>query len=414
MAVMRFSRAAFGQALPGGLSPNPAPKENSPMQREEIMSSSPARLADLDAIRARHSLSGLIGRKVKLRRSTGGFKGLCPFHQERTPSFHVSDAKGTYHCFGCGAHGDLFRWVQEIDGVDFKEAARRLSEGEPIRAGAAIAQRESRRREDSPFVDSVEVARWLWRSSQTAVGSIAERYLRSRGLDTGGVRQFRMLSALRFHPRAAVVPWRVGAAEGDVRKRAPAMLGLIVDRDGLPMGVHATYLRQDGADKIERKMWGGLQRGAVWLSGCPGDVPGGRIAVGEGIETVWSWVQRNQWDGAAAAALSLDNLQGGIARRDGVWPLWNIRAEIDRPPFLIKGAAEAVLLVDADMKPLKNQKLQARRGARWERGTIGQAERAGICAAAAVQHWRHAGAAIVRAERPPMGMDFNDMVRAGQ
>nr|WP_245201726.1 CHC2 zinc finger domain-containing protein [Sphingomonas trueperi] len=382
--------------------------------REESVSPPSASLADLDAIRRRHSLSGLIGKKVKLRRSSGGFKGLCPFHKERTPSFHVSDASGTYHCYGCGAHGDLFRWVQDSEGVDFKEAVRRLSDGDPIQADAALPQRAGPLREDSGVVASVEVARWLWRTSLPALGSIVERYLVARGLELGGIRQFRMLSALRFHPRAAVVPWRVGAAEGDVRKRAPAMLGLIVDRDGEPMGVHATYLRQDGSDKIERKMWGGLQRGAVWLQGCPGDMPGGRIAVGEGIETVWSWVQRNQWDGAAAAALSLDNLQGGIVRKDGVWPLWNIRAELGRPPFLIQGAAEAVVLVDADMKPLADQKLQYRRGAKWVRGTIEQAERAQICATAAVQHWRHAGAGLVRAERPPMGMDFNDMVRAAQ
>ncbi|NLS25722.1 DNA primase [Sphingomonas sp. S2M10] len=378
------------------------------------MSPSPTSKVDLEAIRRRHSLSGLIGKRVKLQKTARGFKGLCPFHQEKTPSFEVRDGQGTYHCYGCGAHGDLFRWVMETENVDFREAIARLSEGEPIAAAAPIAQRDSRRREDASFVPSAEVARWLWRTSQPALGSIVERYLLSRGLQLGGIRQARMLLSLRFHPRAAVSPWRVGAMAGDVRRRAPAMLGLIVDRDGLPIGVHATYLRQDGSDKIERKMWGALQRGAVWLHGCPGDAVGTRIAVGEGIETVWSWVQRNDWDGSAAAALSLDNLQGGIVRKDGVWPLWNIRADLDRPPFLVERAEEVVVLVDADMKPLTDQKLQLRRAMRWERGTIDQAERARICATAAVQHWRHAGAGLVRAERPPMGMDFNDMVRAAQ
>lgn len=58
--------------------------------------------------------------------------GLCPFHKEKTPSFHVNDRRGFYHCFNCGAHGDVFRFVQETKGVDFREAVTQLAKSAGI------------------------------------------------------------------------------------------------------------------------------------------------------------------------------------------------------------------------------------------------------------------------------------------
>ncbi len=78
--------------------------------------------ADLDALRSRVVLSEIVGRSIKLRKAGREWKALCPFHEEKTPSFTVSDEKGFYHCFGCGAHGDAIRWLMEKDRMGFGDA----------------------------------------------------------------------------------------------------------------------------------------------------------------------------------------------------------------------------------------------------------------------------------------------------
>lgn len=85
----------------------------------------------LDALKARVNLVDLVGKQVALRRSGREYKGLCPFHQEQTPSFSVDAERGLYHCFGCGAGGDLLTWVEamETPNGDFAEAVRWLERG---------------------------------------------------------------------------------------------------------------------------------------------------------------------------------------------------------------------------------------------------------------------------------------------
>ena len=81
----------------------------------------------LDELRARVSLSGLIGRSVRVQKAGREFKACCPFHNEKTPSFTINDDKGFYHCFGCGAHGDAIRWMTEHQGLPFIEAVKELA-----------------------------------------------------------------------------------------------------------------------------------------------------------------------------------------------------------------------------------------------------------------------------------------------
>ncbi len=81
--------------------------------------------AFLDELRARTPMAALVGRKVKLARSGKSWKGCCPFHGEKTPSFYVYD--DGYHCFGCGAHGDAIGFVMNTEGAGFVEAVERLA-----------------------------------------------------------------------------------------------------------------------------------------------------------------------------------------------------------------------------------------------------------------------------------------------
>lgn len=93
-------------------------------------------------MRQRVNLAELVEKYVKLTKSGSEFMGLCPFHQENTPSFTVVPAKGFYHCFGCGAHGDCIAFVQEIEGLEFKDAVEKLVGKSYVPTGAAVTPRE--------------------------------------------------------------------------------------------------------------------------------------------------------------------------------------------------------------------------------------------------------------------------------
>ena len=86
------------------------------------------RTEDIAEVRARVRIDEVIGEHVTLRPAGGGsLKGLCPFHDERSPSFHVTPAKGLYHCFGCQAGGDAIAFLMQLQGLTFAEAVERLA-----------------------------------------------------------------------------------------------------------------------------------------------------------------------------------------------------------------------------------------------------------------------------------------------
>ncbi len=90
-----------------------------------------------DEIRARIDLVDLIGAHVRLTKSGRSFKGLCPFHEEKTPSFHVNPERGMWHCFGCGEHGDCFTFLMRLETLSFPEALQRLAD----KAGVTLERR---------------------------------------------------------------------------------------------------------------------------------------------------------------------------------------------------------------------------------------------------------------------------------
>src|SRR6059058_4114521 len=84
--------------------------------------------SDIEEVRARTNIADIIGEQVALRPAgVGSMKGLCPFHDERSPSFHVRPAVGLYHCFGCSEGGDVISFVQKVDLLSFTEAVERLA-----------------------------------------------------------------------------------------------------------------------------------------------------------------------------------------------------------------------------------------------------------------------------------------------
>src|ERR671916_2325093 len=128
----------------------------------------------------------LVGTRSDLRRVGTRFTGLCPFHDERTPSFSVRPDVGRYHCFGCGEDGDVFAFVQTTETLDFPEAVKRLAEesGVELRREREDPQEEERRRRRERLYSLLEraasfYANYLWESDEA---SKARDYLLGRGL----------------------------------------------------------------------------------------------------------------------------------------------------------------------------------------------------------------------------------------
>ncbi len=147
----------------------------------------------LDEIRARILLSEVIGSSVRLERRGSEYVGLCPFHQEKSPSFTVTDSKGFYHCFGCGAHGDVIRYVVETENLTFPEAVERLAG----RAGLAMPERSPEQRERyrraATFHDVLEEAsRWFESQLAGSTGNRARAYLSERRVSDATRKRFRL------------------------------------------------------------------------------------------------------------------------------------------------------------------------------------------------------------------------------
>src|SRR3989344_5950220 len=88
----------------------------------------------VDKIKERLSIEEVVSAYIKLDRAGNNLKAKCPFHNEKTPSFFISPDRGTYYCFGCAASGDIFTFVEEFEGLDFKGALKLLAD----RAGVAL------------------------------------------------------------------------------------------------------------------------------------------------------------------------------------------------------------------------------------------------------------------------------------
>ena len=147
----------------------------------------------LDEIRARVPLSDLVGRRVKLTKRGKEHLGLCPFHNERTPSFTVNDDKAFYHCFGCQAHGSAFDFVMNTEGLSFPEAVERLAGQAGLAVPASTPAAAEAARKQATLYDVMEkAAGWFQAQLLTTSGTAARQYLEGRGLDEATIATFRL------------------------------------------------------------------------------------------------------------------------------------------------------------------------------------------------------------------------------
>jgi DNA primase len=139
----------------------------------------------------------LVGTRTELRRAgVNRYEGLCPFHEERTPSFGIDPGKKVFYCFGCGAGGDAFRFVQLAEGLDFKGALEHLADRygvrlEPVEEDPAEAERRRARERLLELLERTAAfyVRYLWESAEAEP---ARAYLAERGLDETVLREFRV------------------------------------------------------------------------------------------------------------------------------------------------------------------------------------------------------------------------------
>ena len=150
-------------------------------------------------IRDSVKLSEIISRKVKLTKKGKNFLGLCPFHNEKTPSFNVNDDDGYYHCFGCGAHGDNISFIRTSENKSFMEAVEFLADISSIKIPKSNFENSDLYNEKKVLLEITELSAQYFSNnlfSQQGKGSL--RYLRSRGLNDHAIKKFRIGYAADF------------------------------------------------------------------------------------------------------------------------------------------------------------------------------------------------------------------------
>lgn len=148
-----------------------------------------------EEIRRRADIVALVGEYVSLKKTGKNYTGLCPFHQEKTPSFSVSSEKQIFHCFGCGEHGDVFSFLMKMDSLTFPEAIRQLAG----KTGVVIPERALGREEKERYTLKEQIVKvnglaveYFTQTLMSRKGQRAREYLTKRGVGQGAVEQFRI------------------------------------------------------------------------------------------------------------------------------------------------------------------------------------------------------------------------------
>ena len=190
----------------------------------------------LDEIRDRVPISDVIGRHVtwdrkKTNTSRGDYWACCPFHGEKSPSFHCEDRKSRYHCFGCGVSGDQFRFLTEFENLPFPEAVERLAGMAGVPMPAPDPEAEKRERKRASLEDVMEMATGFFQAMlQGGEGARARAYLRDRGLSGRTIAEFR----LGYAPESRNALKEHLASKGVEREQIEAC-GLVVHGPDIPV-----------------------------------------------------------------------------------------------------------------------------------------------------------------------------------
>ena len=184
----------------------------------------------IEQVAAANDIVEVIGSYFPLKRAGANFKALCPFHQEKTPSFHVSPQRQTFHCFGCGVGGSVFRFVMEYEHVDFPSAVRKLAARVNIPIVEERAAADENRQHEARLTLlklHAEAADWFQENLlKKQFAETAREYLKQRGIDKPVAKNWQ----LGFAPDSwdAFLKW---ALERGYSRRQLLQSGLVKPRD---------------------------------------------------------------------------------------------------------------------------------------------------------------------------------------
>src|SRR6185503_13191923 len=137
--------------------------------------------SSVEQIKSRIDIASLVSSYIKLDKAGASLKGKCPFHNEKTPSFFVSPARGSYYCFGCGASGDIFTFVEQFEGLDFKGALRLLADRAGVTLEVYSGENKETENEKEKLYKIMEEATKYFEHNLNENREALE-YLKSRGL----------------------------------------------------------------------------------------------------------------------------------------------------------------------------------------------------------------------------------------
>lgn len=248
-------------------------------------------LLDLEAVRQAHPLPSIVGASVKLVRAGAEYKACCPFHSDRSPSFTIFSGGQRFYCFGCGASGDVLDYVQRAHNVSLREAVAMLGgDSLPSVSAAPVIRDEKPAR--------IEEARTIWREAVPAQGTLAESYLRFRGLHLPVPDSIRF-ARLRYGKRGDLLPCLV-ACVGSV--------------DNKICGIQRTYLNASGTGKANvpkpKLSLGQVAGGAIRLAPAAAE-----LIVCEGLEdglTLQQEIGRAVWVAAGSSMLPSMQFPAGV------------------------------------------------------------------------------------------------------
>lgn len=224
---------------------------------------------DIAAVREKVKIDEVISEYVTLRPAGGGsLKGLCPFHDEKSPSFNVSPARSGFHCFGCGEGGDVFAFLMKIDGLGFTEAVERLAD----KVGVTVRREDGPAKPDRPrgpqrarLIEANKVAQLFYAEALASPEAAeARRFLGERGFDQAAAEQFgigfaprdgeallRHLRQRRFTDEESVAAGLVGMGRSAYDRFRGRLLWPIRESNGDTIGFGARRIFDD--DRIEAK-----------------------------------------------------------------------------------------------------------------------------------------------------------------
>ncbi|OGI25546.1 MAG: DNA primase [Candidatus Moranbacteria bacterium RBG_13_45_13] len=153
--------------------------------------------SEVEEIKGRLGVVELIGEYLRLAKAGSNWKALCPFHNEKTPSFMVSEERGSWHCFGCGKGGDIFSFVMEMEGIEFREALEQLAQkaGVELKRFSRGDRGYQEEKDDKGKLFSILELATKWYEKNLWEGKGKEKilkYLRERGLQDASIKKFRL------------------------------------------------------------------------------------------------------------------------------------------------------------------------------------------------------------------------------